>query len=199
MGRGVGRSLLFAVLLACALPVRAADPWSAALTVADVGERLYCILFQNCVNAVADVLGAFGVRLPSPTRHPLPNHWYDRIPGPSRPVADLVDEVRRIIKRDALVVPSETSMTSSAVDGLLRSLDDTYAAYFDKKHFQYFNEQNKGSFVGVGIIPPFESACNCADVQAWRRRMFTQSYHPAVRVYAVPPGRVFRYESRRRS
>lgn len=88
---------------------------------------------------------------------------YERVAGPdidlpvvrqsarNSSMEGVLDEVRGIIIRQALDPSSEQSMTVNAVRGLLGSLGDPYAEYFDKKHFGYLNEQNKGAFVGVGI------------------------------------------------
>ncbi len=60
-------------------------------------------------------------------------------------------EVQRIINAEALKPSDETSLTAGVIKGMLESLDDPYAAYFDKQHYQYFNEQTSGEFYGIGI------------------------------------------------
>jgi len=62
-----------------------------------------------------------------------------------------LDEVREKIEDSALEPSSEESMTSGAVRGLLMSIDDPYAAYFDEEHYQYFEEQADGEFQGIGV------------------------------------------------
>ncbi|MBE0475855.1 MAG: S41 family peptidase [Coriobacteriia bacterium] len=62
-----------------------------------------------------------------------------------------VSEVRRILRRQALKPSTEESMTVGVVEGILESLDDDYAMYFDPRHFEYFQEQNQGEFYGIGI------------------------------------------------
>lgn len=62
-----------------------------------------------------------------------------------------VREVYRIITREALLPSTDTSMTAGAIRGMLESLDDPYANYFDEKHYQYFSEQNSGEFYGIGV------------------------------------------------
>jgi len=64
---------------------------------------------------------------------------------------DALDEVIGIIEREALEPSSDTSMTAGAIRGILESLDDPHANYFDAQHFQYFSEQNSGIFYGIGI------------------------------------------------
>jgi carboxyl-terminal processing protease len=77
--------------------------------------------------------------------------WFRAVPEPGPSIGDRVDEVRRLLEREALEPSSEESMTAGSVQGLLESLDDPYAAYLDEKHFEYFNDQTDGEFFGVGI------------------------------------------------
>ena len=78
--------------------------------------------------------------------------WFRAIPEPtSSPVSRNVDEVRRMIEREALTPSTEESMTAGAIQGLLDSLGDPYAAYLDATHFEYFTEQTEGEFHGIGI------------------------------------------------
>lgn len=69
--------------------------------------------------------------------------------GPT--VGDRVDEVRRLLEREALEPSSDDSMTAGSVQGLLDSLGDKYAVYLDAKHFEYFNSQTEGEFFGIGV------------------------------------------------
>jgi carboxyl-terminal processing protease len=69
----------------------------------------------------------------------------------SSPAQDLVGEVQGIIRADALKPSSEESMTTGAIDGLLASLEDTYAAYFDPKANTEFKMDSQGEFFGVGM------------------------------------------------
>lgn len=63
----------------------------------------------------------------------------------------LVSQVRAIIKTSALVPSSDTSITAGAIDGMLSSLDDTYAVYFDPKAFAELKEEQHGEFFGIGV------------------------------------------------
>lgn len=60
-------------------------------------------------------------------------------------------EVLDIIDDEALDPSNEASLTAGVVQGLLDALDDPYANYFDAKHFEYFGEQTRGDFFGIGI------------------------------------------------
>gem|GEM_PF-5940030 len=77
--------------------------------------------------------------------------WLRVAPDPSPDVGAHVDEVRRLLEREALNPSSEESMTAGSIQGLLDSLDDPYAAFFDEQHFEYFSEQTEGEFFGIGI------------------------------------------------
>lgn len=66
-------------------------------------------------------------------------------------LGERVEEVQRLLDRQALEPASEESATAGAVAGLLESLDDPYAIYFNPDHFKYFNEQNEGEFFGIGV------------------------------------------------
>ncbi len=47
-----------------------------------VSRQPYDVIGHNCMNATYDVLRAFGVdRLPVPSHHWEPNHWFDRVQG----------------------------------------------------------------------------------------------------------------------
>ena len=71
-------------------------------------------------------------------------------PAPSD-LGDKVDQVRRMLDAGALEPSDEESMTAGAINGLLESLGDPYAAYFNEEHYAYFNEQNNGEFFGIGV------------------------------------------------
>jgi carboxyl-terminal processing protease len=81
----------------------------------------------------------------------------DSIPVPSitdastSDVSDVVDEVERLIDRQALEPADEDSKTAGAVQGLLDSMGDPYASYFDADHFEYFSEMTDGEFYGIGV------------------------------------------------
>lgn len=85
--------------------------------------------------------------------------WFDRTIGsagvtPHSGSPDLesaVSEVAGIIEDKALVPSSEASMTVGAINGMLESLEDSHAVYFDAKHYEYFTEQTDGTFYGIGV------------------------------------------------
>lgn len=62
-----------------------------------------------------------------------------------------VDEVADLLRAQALKVPTETSLTAGAIEGLLEGTGDDYALYFDATHFNYLNEMNEGVFGGIGV------------------------------------------------
>lgn len=76
------------------------------------------------------------------------------IPGPNVAEGTLgrkVEEVESLLDRAALVPADEASKTAGAISGLLEGTGDKYAAYFDARHYQYFNEQTDGQFGGIGV------------------------------------------------
>lgn len=84
--------------------------------------------------------------------------WFDRMVGtPVAPYSgapdleDAVSEVAGIIESQALEPSSEASMTAGAINGMLESLEDSHAVYFDAQHYEYFNQQNDGAFYGIGV------------------------------------------------
>ena len=66
-------------------------------------------------------------------------------------LTDAVEEVADIIDEQSIEPSSDTSITAGAIKGMLESLDDPYAMYFDQKHYGYFNEQTTGEFYGIGV------------------------------------------------
>lgn len=66
-------------------------------------------------------------------------------------VTSAVGEVADIIDDLALSPSSEESMTAGAIRGMLESLEDSHAVYFDAEHYEYFSEQSMGTFYGIGI------------------------------------------------
>lgn len=83
--------------------------------------------------------------------------WFERtlsaagFTSGSTDIEDAVGEVAGIIEQEALEPSSETSMTTGAINGMLESLEDSHAVYFDPAHYEYFNEMNDGSFYGIGV------------------------------------------------
>lgn len=73
------------------------------------------------------------------------------IPPVGSGLGERVEEVERIIDREALRPSEDDSATAGAIAGLLESLDDPYALYFNPEHYEYFNEQNDGQFYGIGV------------------------------------------------
>jgi len=67
-------------------------------------------------------------------------------------LGDRVSEVLSLMNNEALIVPTETSATAAAVQGLLGSMGDKYAMYFDATHYKAFNEDSMGAFGGIGVV-----------------------------------------------
>jgi carboxyl-terminal processing protease len=73
-------------------------------------------------------------------------------------IGALVDQVRNIVRADALVPSSDDSMTTNAIDGVLKSLDDTHTAYYDPKQFVEFNQEESGQFYGIGVTVSLDAS-----------------------------------------
>lgn len=71
--------------------------------------------------------------------------------GGDKGLPALISQVQDRLRAEALKPSSETSMTSGAINGLLGSLGDKYAAYFDPKESKEFQLGSKGEFFGVGM------------------------------------------------
>lgn len=65
-------------------------------------------------------------------------------------MSEHVDEVFGILRREALNPPNETSATAGAIRGIVQT-GDAYGAYFDPRHFDFFNEEMSGEFGGIGV------------------------------------------------
>lgn len=70
---------------------------------------------------------------------------------PESSLGEKVEEVERLLDFQALEPSTDESKTAGAVSGLLDSLGDPYAMYFNPDHFKYFNEQTDGEFYGIGV------------------------------------------------
>ena len=62
-----------------------------------------------------------------------------------------VKQVQSLLQSRALVPPTETSLTANTISGMLKSLGDPYATYFDPTHYKAFNEVEAGAFGGIGV------------------------------------------------
>lgn len=63
----------------------------------------------------------------------------------------LVEQVHGIIVKDALKPSSDSSITANAVRGMLESLGDKYATYYDPTQYAGLMEDQKGEFYGIGV------------------------------------------------
>jgi carboxyl-terminal processing protease len=75
------------------------------------------------------------------------------VPGASTSstLAATVQKVDGIIRSQALAPSSEDSITSNAVSGMLLSLGDPYAHYYDKTAYAQLQEDSSGQFGGIGV------------------------------------------------
>ncbi len=62
-----------------------------------------------------------------------------------------VEKVDSIIGNSALEPSSEQSITANAIRGMLESLGDPYAHYYDAKAYALLQEESTGQFGGIGV------------------------------------------------
>jgi carboxyl-terminal processing protease len=75
------------------------------------------------------------------------------LPGFGRTNAGkLVDQVDRLIVSNALKPSADSSVVAGAINGMLKSLDDTYAVYYEPSDYSSLQQQQKGEFYGVGVV-----------------------------------------------
>lgn len=68
------------------------------------------------------------------------------------PGFEALAEVYDRVSRDAVNRPSDEILVEGAIEGMLESLDDSYAEYYDAEEFAALNDQLDGTFVGIGVV-----------------------------------------------
>lgn len=63
-----------------------------------------------------------------------------------------MSEVEALIRQRALKVPTKEKINAGVVQGLLLSLDDPYAYYFNADQYKSFMEENSGFIGGIGVV-----------------------------------------------
>lgn len=71
---------------------------------------------------------------------------------PSAGRLSVVAEVYHDLVRDAVGAPEGDVLLQGAIEGMIATLEDPYAAYFDAAAFADFNRQLDGSFTGIGLM-----------------------------------------------
>lgn len=75
-----------------------------------------------------------------------------RGPDSTDPSFAVLREVQRDIEDSAIRDPQRHLLVQEAIRGMLRALDDTYAAYFDAAAYRAFlNDTENGQYSGVGL------------------------------------------------
>jgi carboxyl-terminal processing protease len=64
----------------------------------------------------------------------------------------IVGELLERIRTEAVDAPPEEVLVEAALEGMLETLDDPYALYYDATEFARFNQNLDGSFSGVGLL-----------------------------------------------
>lgn len=65
---------------------------------------------------------------------------------------DAVTSVYDLMKSKGYQVPSETSATIGALNGLLQSTGDTHSRYMPASEFKSYSEELDGQFAGIGVL-----------------------------------------------
>ncbi|MPZ89091.1 MAG: PDZ domain-containing protein [Nitriliruptorales bacterium] len=65
---------------------------------------------------------------------------------------EALSEVYDRVSRDAVNQPPDDVLVEGAIEGMLESLDDAYAEYYDADEFAALNDQLDGMFVGIGVV-----------------------------------------------
>ncbi|MDP8971231.1 MAG: S41 family peptidase [Actinomycetota bacterium] len=68
------------------------------------------------------------------------------------PQLEPIGQVYRRLQLEAVEVPGNDDLVRAAIEGMLGTLDDPYASYFDPEALAAFNEQLEGNFSGVGLV-----------------------------------------------
>ena len=72
--------------------------------------------------------------------------------APLPPEISAVADLFARIQTDAVDTPGEDELLEGALTGMLDTLDDDYAMYYDAEAFSAFNQQLDGEFSGVGMV-----------------------------------------------
>ena len=79
-------------------------------------------------------------------------------PQAARPAAtsdgslDFLEQIVDEVRQDAVRAPTEEQLIDGAVRGLLGTLDDPYARYYDEDAFSELNTMLDGGFSGIGVV-----------------------------------------------
>lgn len=111
---------------------------------------IIAVLFVGLVAGVA-FFGGVVVGRSTGVDVPAPVAGLDVDTSDEGDLSGLIDQAKDIMDDEALRPTSDASATIGAMDGLLSSLEDSYAAYFDPKGFEQFKDDEKGEFFGIGI------------------------------------------------
>jgi carboxyl-terminal processing protease len=65
---------------------------------------------------------------------------------------EVLGELYRYLSEDAVDAPDDDALLRGAIDGMIETLDDPYALYFDAEAYEQFNQQLDGTFSGVGLM-----------------------------------------------
>ncbi len=64
----------------------------------------------------------------------------------------VVEDAYRRISEQAVNPPDQDELVRGAVEGMVGTLDDTYAEYYDADEYEALNAQLDGTIVGIGVV-----------------------------------------------
>jgi carboxyl-terminal processing protease len=65
---------------------------------------------------------------------------------------EVVEDAYRRISEQAVNPPDQEELVRGAVEGMVGTLDDTYAEYYDAGEYEALNAQLDGTIVGIGVV-----------------------------------------------
>jgi len=65
---------------------------------------------------------------------------------------EIVEDAYRRITEQAVNPPDQDELVRGAVEGMVGTLDDTYAEYYDAGEYEALNAQLDGTIVGIGVV-----------------------------------------------
>ena len=67
-----------------------------------------------------------------------------------------IDTLKKIIDREFLYEYDAEKLADGMAEGMIASLDDPYASYYNKEQFKNFYMQTEGEYVGIGVYVAYD-------------------------------------------
>ena len=79
---------------------------------------------------------------------------YDETTAKNLPLK--IDTLKKIIDREFLYEYDAEKLADGMAEGMIESLDDPYASYYNKEQFKNFYMQTEGEYVGIGVYVAYD-------------------------------------------